>query len=131
LKTKNIKQTIIFKTSPQKIYESLMNSKSHSTITNSKARIGNKVGSSFGVWGGAVNGITISLSRNKRIVQAWRTEEWPKEHYSIAVFNLEKIENGTKLIFEHYAVPAEDYKNISENWKACYWNPMKKIFGPK
>ena len=72
--------------------------------------------------------MNLVLEPNKKIVQAWRTEEWPADHYSVAVFGLGKNGTGTKLIFDHYGIPANDYKTISANWKTCYWQPMKKMF---
>ena len=126
--TKNIHQDVTFKAAPKEIYRALMDSKTHSKITGSKAVIGTKVGSFFSVWGGGVSGITLALEPNKKIVQAWRTGEWEENHYSVAVFELVKANVGTKLIFDHYAVPADDYKTISDNWKACYWTPMKEMF---
>ena len=126
--TKNIHQTISLKANSKEVYHSLMNSRLHSQITDSKVVIGTKTGSSFRVWDGAVNGIILKLKPNKKIVLAWRTDEWPEDHYSVAIFNITAAGNSTKLSIDQYGVPADDYKNIGDNWKACYWVPMKKMF---
>jgi activator of HSP90 ATPase len=131
MKTKNLHQSASFKAEPKEVYHSLMDSKLHSEITGSKAVIGTKVGGTFSVWDGGINGYNLALDPGRKIVQAWRTEEWPKDHYSIAVFDLEKTKGGTKLIFDHYAVPADDYNNISEGWKSYYWTPMRNLFRKK
>jgi activator of HSP90 ATPase len=131
MKTKNIHQIVTFKAEPKDVYHSLMDSKIHSEIAGSKAVIGTKVGSAFSVWDGGINGYNLALDPGKKIVQAWRTEEWPKDHYSIAIFDLEKTDDGTRLIFDHYAVPADDYKNIREGWKTFYWTQMKTLFRKK
>jgi activator of HSP90 ATPase len=82
------------------VYRALMDSRRHSKITDSKAVIGSKVGSAFSVWGGGVNGITLTLVPHEKIVQAWRNEEWPHGHRSVATFTLRPIRSGTKLAFD-------------------------------
>jgi len=128
MKTKNVHQTVTLKADPQKVYHALMNWDIHSKITGSRAVIGSKTGSSFSVWDGGIHGTNLVLDKNRKIVQAWRAEEWPKDHYSVAVFDLEKTKDGTKLVFEQFGVPDEDYKNIINGWKTYYWNPMKNMF---
>ena len=128
MKTKNIHQTIILKASSKEVYHALMNSRLHSKITGSKAVIATKVGGTFSIWEGGVNGINLALEPDKRIVQAWRTEEWPKGHYSVADFSLAKKRRGTELVLDHYGIPVEDYKNIAANWETCYWIPLRKMF---
>jgi len=125
--TKNVHQTVSIKARVSTVFNLLMDSKQHSKISGSKAVIGQKPGSKFSVWNGGINGITLHVSPNKTIVQAWRTEEWPEGHYSIATFHFEKEVNGTKLIFDQYGVPGDDYGNISRGWKEFYWDPMKRI----
>jgi activator of HSP90 ATPase len=128
MKTKNVHQTVTLKADPKDVYHALMNSDIQSKITGSKAVIGSKTGSPFSVWDGGINGFNLALDKNKKIVQAWRAEEWPKGHYSVAVFDLEKTESGTKLVFDQYGVPDDDCKNISDGWKSYYWNSMKSMF---
>jgi len=131
MNTKNIHQTVLLKGSPKAVYHTLKDSGLHSGFTGSKAVIGVKVGSAFSVWDGGINGINLVLEPNKKIVQAWRTEEWPKAHYSVAVFDLIKTECGTKIVFDQYGVPADDYKNIGAGWKTYYWIPLKEMFETK
>ena len=126
--TKNLHQSVLFKATPKKIYEALMDSKQHSKITGSEAVIGTEIGSPFSVWGGGINGITVALDPGKKIVQAWRNEEWEKYHYSIAVFDIQKSDGGAKLEFYQYGIPENDYKSISDGWKDYYWEPLKEMF---
>ncbi len=131
MKTKNIHQTVIFKAEPKEVYHSLMDSKIHTEIAGSKSIIGTKAGSPFYVWDGGINGYNLVLHPDKKIVQAWRIEEWPKDHYSVVVFEFEKSDGGTKLVFDQYGVPEEDYENIREGWKSYYWIPMRSMFNKK
>jgi len=128
MKTRDLHLTIRFSAPPATLYRALMSSRLHSRITASKAVIGTKAGSAFSVWDGAILGITLALAPNRRIVQAWRNEEWPADHYSIADFTFEPVSKGTRLVFSHYAIPASDLKGITAGWRAFYWTPMKELF---
>jgi activator of HSP90 ATPase len=131
MKTKNVHQIIAIKAEPKEVYHLLMDSELHTKLAGSKTVIGPNAGDPFSVWEGGINGFNLALDPDKKIVQAWREDGWPKGHYSIAVFDLEKTDGGTKLIFDQYGVPDDDYKNISEGWKTYYWAPMKDMFKAK
>jgi activator of HSP90 ATPase len=104
-----------------------MDSRQHSRIAGMKVTIGSKPGSKFSVWGGGIHGFTLQLRPNGKIVQAWRSEDWPKDHYSVAIFSFRKAGKGTRLTFEQYGVPANRYKGISDGWRTYYWEPMKRL----
>src|SRR6185369_10480756 len=114
MNTKNIHQTVTIDAPVGAVYKALTDSRLQSKITDSKAVIGRKVGSAFSVWGGGVNGITLLLAPNKRIVQAWRNEEWPAAHYSIVSFEFHRVGRATKLVFDQYGVPARALKGIAD-----------------
>ena len=127
MKTKTIQQTIIFKSSPHKIYELLMDSRKHTKITGVLANISREVGGKISAYDGYISGENVELIKDKKIVQKWRGSDWPKGHYSLATFELEKIENGTKLIFTQTSVPEKEYEMVCQGWYKYYWDPMKKI----
>jgi activator of HSP90 ATPase len=127
MNTKNIHQAVSLKASPRSVYRALMDSRQHSRITGAKAVIAAKVGGAFRMWEGGIHGITLRLVPDVKIVQAWRSEEWPKDHYSIVAFSLHKAGNNTRLVFDQYGVPTKNCKSISEGWKTYYWKPMKEL----
>ncbi len=127
MNTKNIHQTVSIKAPPRAIYRALMDSRQHSQITGSKSVIAAKAGGVFRIWNGAIHGITLLLVPDMRIVQAWRSKDWPKDHYSVASFSLQRTGNNTRLVFDQYGVPAKSYKSISDGWKTYYWKPMKEL----
>lgn len=132
MKTKTIRQSVTLKASPHEIYEALMDSKKHSKFTESDAHISKKIGGKFSVWGGSISGTNLELVPDKKIVQAWRSDEdmWPKGHYSKATFIIEKAKGGTRLKFVQTDVPIEAYESIKLGWRDYYWEPMKKFFKP-
>jgi activator of HSP90 ATPase len=128
MKTQDLHQTVKFAVPPATVYRALMNSRLHSRITASKAEIGARAGSPFSVWDGAIHGITLALAPNRRIVQAWRSKDWPVHHHSIADFTFEPDGRGTRLVFAHCGIPVSDFKGVTVGWRVFYWNPMKELF---
>jgi hypothetical protein len=86
MKTKTIQQTITFKARPMKVYEMLMDSKKHQSLSGEKAVISRRVRGLFTAWGSHTSGINLVLKPAEKIVQAWRATGWWPDHYSIAVF---------------------------------------------
>ena len=127
MKTKNIQQSVIIKATPREVYEALMDSRKHSKFTGARARMSRKIGGRFTAFGMYIQGINLDLVLNKRIVQAWRGNDWPKGHYSIVAFSLKRMKGGTRLVFTQSGVPDREYKGISQGWRDYYWTPMKEM----
>lgn len=126
MKTKSIKQAVLLKASPHDVYEALMDSEKHSELTGSGAQISRKVGGKFTAWGGYIDGVNLELVPDQKIVQSWRSSDWPEKHYSHVMFLLEKSKNGTKLTFTQTGVPDLFYDSIKQGWTDYYWKPMKE-----
>ena len=127
MKTKTINQTVFFKSSSSEIYELLMDSEKHSIITGSEAEISRKMGEKISAYEGYIIGENVVLVKDKKIVQKWRGSDWSEGHYSEVTFELEKTEDGTKLIFTQISVPEEEFEDVSKGWYEFYWDPMKEI----
>ena len=127
MKTKNIRQSVTFKTNPHEVYEALMDSRRHAKFTGEKARISRKIGGKLMAYGGYIEGVNLDLVPDKKIVQSWRGSDWPKGHYSKATFTLKKVKGGTRLSFFQSGVPAQHYNGIKKGWRDFYWAPMKKM----
>ena len=126
-KTKTIKQTVIFKCSPNDVYEAFMDEKKHSEFIGSKAKINRKEGGKFTIYEGAIDGTNLELVQGKKIVQKWRYEDWPDKHYSTITLILKKDPKGTKMEFIQEGVPEDKYEAIKQGWVDYYWNPMKEM----
>ena len=127
MKTKTIRQSATFKTTPHEVYEALMDSRKHARFTGAKASITRKVGGKFTAYDGYIEGINLSLAPDKKIVQSWRGSDWPEGHYSRATFSLKKVKNGTHLTFTQSGVPNQYYNDIKQGWHDYYWKPMKEM----
>jgi activator of HSP90 ATPase len=127
----NIEQDVTFKASPQTVYELLVDPKKHGAFTESPAEIQKREGGHFSYFGGLLEGFVLRLRPNKLIVLAWRSDDWPKDHFSIASFLLTKVKGGTKLSFSQYGVPYRSLQDIAQGWETYYWEPMKKYLQKK
>jgi activator of HSP90 ATPase len=128
MKTKTIRQTVMFKASPMEVYEMLMDSRKHQSLSGEKAVMSRKVGGRFTAWGSHITGINLVLNPGERIVQAWRATGWWPDYYSIAIFELQKVRAETKLRFTQIGVPPNRYSGHYRGWIETYWTPMKEIF---
>src|SRR6266702_2349337 len=129
MKTKTLQQTVRFKASPQEVYDTLMDSKRHKSLSGEPARISKKVGGKFTAWGTHLSGINLVLEPGKKIVQAWRATGWWPDHFSIATFDFSEARGGTKLKFTQIGIPPSRYSGHYRGWIEAYWTPMKEVFG--
>lgn len=128
MKPKILKQTVIFSATPNQVYEALMDFKQHAAFTGDTAKISRSIGGRISAWGGYISGKNLSLVENKKIVQAWRAEDWPKNTWSEVSFTLTKTARGTRLAFVQTGLPEEQYEETKKGWVEFYWEPMKKYF---
>jgi activator of HSP90 ATPase len=127
MKTRTIRQSVTFVTSPHVIYEMLMDSRKHARFTGEKASISRKVGGKFNAYDGYITGINIELLPDEKIVQSWRGDDWPEGHFSRVTFSLEKVKGGARLAFRQSGVPEEHYNDINQGWRDHYWKPMREM----
>lgn len=125
---KTIKQKVKFKLSPERIYEILSDSKLHSKLTGQKAVISKDVGGAFSTHGGRVSGINVDLVPGKRVVQAWRSKDFPVGAYSMASFELSRApDGGTQLVLTHRGVPKGLIPAVEKDWRATYWDNIRAL----
>ena len=124
-----IKQSVTIRADPEKVYEAFMDARIHSEFTGSKATCNPVVGGKFTAWDGYISGKNLELEKGKKIVQEWKTTEWPTG-YSPSRFELtlNKIKNGTKIVMVHSNVPEEQAAELAEGWSEFYWTPLKEYF---
>lgn len=127
MKTKTLSQNVTFKASPKEVYDMLMVSKKHAALSGEPAKISNKVGGKFTAWGSHISGFNLALQPGRKIVQAWRATGWWPDHYSIAIFDIEKIPGGSRLKFTQIGIPPHRYSGHYRGWIEAYWTPMKEI----
>lgn len=126
----NLKLSIILPTEPAEIYKAWMSTKGHSAMTGAEAKVNPKVGGRFTAWDEYIEGTTEELEMNQRIVQRWRTTDFPNDSPdSLVEIILEAVEKGTKMTLIHSEIPDGQKESYKKGWKDFYFSPMKEYFG--
>jgi activator of HSP90 ATPase len=128
MQTRTLQQVVTFKASPREVYDMIMDSRKHGSLSGEPARISKKVGGKFTAWGSHLSGMNLVLKPGKKIVQAWRATGWWPDHYSIAIFDISKTRGGSKLKFTQIGIPPGRYSGHYRGWIETYWTPMQEIF---
>jgi len=114
------------------IYRDWLNGKGHAAMTGADATGTEEIGGKFTAWSGYISGETVEVDENKRIVQKWRTTEFPTDaEDSILTVTLESVEGGTKVALTHTNIPQPQAKNYEQGWFDHYFEPMAKYYGSK
>jgi len=122
-----IHQEVAIQSSPNSVYEALVNEQQFSEVTGgAPTKIEPEAGGIFSLFGGMIEGRTIELVANKRIVQAWRAANWEQGVYSIAKFEFETKNDETLLVFTHSGFPEEQKTHLEAGWHENYWVPLQK-----
>ena len=115
---------------PDEIYRAWLSSEGHSAMTGSPARVDGNIGGEFSAWDGYIFGKTLELTACQRIVQTWRTSEFPDDapdsHLEV---NLEEVTGGTKVTLSHRDLPEDQLDSYREGWEDFYFKPMRAYFG--
>ena len=124
------KVSAVIPAKPAEIYKAWLSSKGHSAMTGSTAKVTGKVGGKFTAWDGYIFGKTLELESDRRIVQAWRTSEFPDEAPDSRLeVLLVETKTGTKVTLTHTEIPEGQAEGYKQGWEDFYFRPMKEYFG--
>jgi activator of HSP90 ATPase len=126
----SFKLAAIFPVDAKTLYEGWLDSAIHGAFTGGQdAKISPKVGGKFSAWDGYIFGTTLELDPYRRIVQTWRTTEFPSNapdsHLEIL---FEDNKDGTKLILNHTQLPEDQVDEYIQGWKDYYFKPMHNYY---
>jgi uncharacterized protein YndB with AHSA1/START domain len=124
-----IKISGVFPVNAKKIYDAWLNSAEHSEFTGGKAEIRPVAGSKFSAWDNYITGSNVKLQPYGRIVQSWRTTDFPQSAGDSRLEILfEKANGGSRVTIIHTNIPDGQAKEYEKGWKKYYLKPMKKYF---
>ena len=118
--------------SPEDVYRAFLSSKKHTEFTGSEAKCSTRVGGRFTAWNKYISGKNVELVEGKKIVQEWKTSEWPEGYEpSILKIFFKKRGQGTQLSMIQSRVPASQVDQYDKGWYESYWEPLKRYFRAK
>jgi activator of HSP90 ATPase len=114
---------------PDVLYRAWLSSEEHARFTGGAATIDPSVGGAFTAWDGYISGTTLELEEGKRIVQSWRTTEFPDGSPDSRVeIVVEPEGEGTKLTIDHSGIPEGQADGYESGWKEFYFDPMREYY---
>ncbi len=115
--------------SASNVYDSLLNSDTHSAFTSSHCVCSNRVGASFSAYDAYITGQNVELIEKSKIIQTWRTTEFP-EGSKDSVLEIELEEQGTdcELTLTQTQIPEGQGIRYKNGWTEHYFEPMQAYF---
>lgn len=121
-----IRQSVVLPASAEKLFEMYINPLTHQAITGAPVDIGEKRGSKFKAFDGALTGTILEVIEPRLIVKSWRSVNFMDEDPDstlILSFASEGDEGRIDLV--HLDVPDQDYDGVSQGWEKYYWTPWR------
>ena len=132
VKSEKLKRSALIPAAPREIFDAWLSSAGHAAMTGSPARATARVGGAFSTWDGYIRGKNLELKSPSRILQSWRTTEFPDDAPdSLLEILLEKSKGGTKVTLVHTDIPAGQAASYRQGWTDFYFKPMKEYFSKK
>jgi uncharacterized protein YndB with AHSA1/START domain len=114
---------------PATVYECWVSATLHAEMTGSSATSEAKKGGAFTARDGYITGKHVVLEPGKRIVQAWRTTEFPSAAPDSTVeIRLSSVPKGTKISLLQSDIPDGQSDMYTEGWLEHYFDPMTRYF---
>lgn len=128
--TDSIELSRLLPATPDRIYLAWLNGPDHTAMTGGKATVTTtEVGGAFTAWDGYIDGVHVALEPGRRIVQAWRSDDFPADapesHLEVL---LEPAPGGARITIRHTELPAGQGPAILEGWDEWYLAPMERFF---
>jgi activator of HSP90 ATPase len=125
----SIRLSVVLLTSPQELYDAWLDEDQHAAFTGAEAVIEPSIGGAFTAWDGYISGTTLELEPAKRIVQAWRTTEFPPgSPDSRLEILLEETPKGARMTLVHTEIPDGQGPSYEQGWQDFYIAPMREYF---
>lgn len=129
-RTKTIRQKEFIPADPSDIYNAFLDAHKQTEITGAAATCERRVGGKFSAWDGYISGTNLRLENGRRIIQRWKTSEWPKGYKSSTLeLAFRPKGRGTVVELVQTNVPAAQVDNYKRGWVDYYWTPLKRYFG--
>jgi activator of HSP90 ATPase len=121
--------SVILPVESERLYRAWLSSEAHAAFTGSVAKITARKGGHFTAWDGYITGKTLELEPFRRIVQAWRTTDFPEDaDDSLLEIVVDRLDCGSKQTLNHSNLPAGRGEEFKQGWEEYYFKPMKAYF---
>jgi len=130
--TECIEISVTIPSLPEKVYHAWLTSAGHSAMVSAQADIKPVVGARFSMWDGYIEGVNEELIENQRIVQTWRTVDFPPgSPDSRLEIILVDLDGQTHLTLVQSNIPEGQGQEYKDGWVDNYFEPMAVYFSKK
>jgi uncharacterized protein YndB with AHSA1/START domain len=124
-----IRISTVLPASAARVYAAWLDANEHSRMTGGKATVDPVVGGLHSAWDGYIGGKTLELEPDARIVQSWRTSQFPASHpHSRLEVRLRDVAGGCEITLVHSEIPEGQGERYESGWQGHYFNPMTEYF---
>ncbi|KAH7342899.1 activator of Hsp90 ATPase [Rhexocercosporidium sp. MPI-PUGE-AT-0058] len=131
--TTTVTDTEEFRAPASELYQTFTDPQRIAAFTRAAPKLfeGAKKGGKFELFGGNVAGEYLELVEPTKIVQSWRLDQWPKEHYSRLEISFDQndVDNVTVMRVSWSGVPVGQEEVTKRNWREYYVRSIKQTFG--
>ncbi len=127
--TLSFTMTTLLPALPERVFRAWLSGDEHSKFAGSPATVDAVVGGAFTAWDGYISGTTLEMIPYSRIVQAWRSTDFPEgAPDSRLEILLEAAPGGTRLTLIHSGLPEGTEADYQQGWIDFYFTPMAEYF---
>lgn len=129
---KSFEVKTVLPATPEQVYAAWLDSTAHGEMTGGAANTSAEVGAAHSAWDGYITGKNLALKPGARILQSWRSEEFPDDapDSTIEVL-LRAVDAGTELTLVHRDVPDDQADDYEQGWLDHYFEPMHAYFAAR
>lgn len=122
--------TLISGVSAQQLYHAWLDSTTHAAMTDGlRADIDPREGGRFSAGDGYISGTNLELQPYQRILQSWRTTDFPTgSPDSKLEILLDERSGGVQITLLQTNIPAGQGEGYRQGWEEYYFAPMKVYF---
>jgi activator of HSP90 ATPase len=122
---KDLKQEYKIKAPLKEVWQALIDPKIIDKWGGGPAKMSDKEGEKFTLWGGDIHGENTKVVPLKLLEQNWISGNW--DEYSIVRFRLTYEDGTTTVNLVHKGIPAKEFDDIKEGWDIYYLGEIKKL----
>ena len=116
---KTIEKSYMFDASITRVWDALVNPDTIVLWGGGPAKMSEKEGAVFSLWGGDIHGKNVLVKPEKELVQEWFAGDWEKP--SIVKISLFRDKGKTIVELDQVDVPDEEAKEIDKGWDEYYF----------
>lgn len=125
--TSSISETYEFQTLAKELYITFLDQNRVAAWSRAAPNLDPKVGGKFSLFNGNIDGEFLELEENAKIVQTWRLQAWPKDHYAKLTLAFDQGLDGTNLRMVMDDVPLSQEDVVKSNFDQCKFDSTEVI----